>query len=200
MATAIVTVFFSLLGDIGFNVPLQWQLHWPPDTPASDVIRLDRKFSLAKDHSLGPAVATVLVKPDPRALYYSPYAHEWPTIDGIPSTTVHDDAQRVAASGNWLVVQDRQGRYQLFDLWVTDDKLATDSTIQTTAFLLSLDAVNDVLAHEHVGPLTDADFRTFEELMAERERRRVTWSLVGLAVGMAPLAVAVLVMLLVRRR
>lgn len=190
MATAIVTVFFSLLGDIGFDVPLAWQLHWPPDTPATQVIRLDREFSLAKD-PLWPGAYTILVAPDYVSLYYAGHKQEWPRVDGMSSITIHHDAQRVAGAPNWIVIQDSQGRYRVMNLSVQNPH-PTDEP--------SLDAVNDHLSRHGVGPLTDADFRTFEELMAERERRRVTWSLVGLAVGVLPLAVAVMVMLLVRRR
>lgn len=190
-------LLLTLLAAVGLGPQPSPGFGYGQDTPASDVIRLGGGYSLAKDHSLGPTAPTVVVEPS-HPVPYLGIARGWPTIDGIPNSVIRDDAQRVAISGNWLVVQDQQGMYQIIDLRVAKRDFADGSTSRTILLLHSLDAVNGALTQEHTGPVSDADFRTFEELVAERERRRVTWSLAGVAAGVAPLAMAVLVVL--RRR
>lgn len=165
--------------------------HRIPDTPASDVVLLRHPYVMAKDHSLGPGAPTELVERGRcRGQIWIGLDWGWVCSDGLTCPTICGDAQQIAVVGTWLVVRDRQGQCLAFDTTKQD----YDPSPPTT-----LDGVNDHLARYGVGPLTDADFRTFEELMAERERRRVTWSLVGLAVGLTPLAVVVLVVF-VRRR
>ncbi len=154
----------------------------PPDTPASDVVRIKSPYALAKDRSRGPNPPTELVSPYPALVMCTP-PRGWVQLNGQLMRTEWDDVDRVTMSGDWLVSQDRQGRYHMFDL--TGPSTCPHS-------MSSLADANDQLARRGCAPVFDVDFRTFEELADERGRRRVKWSLVGLAVGILPLAGVVL--------
>jgi hypothetical protein len=187
MTGPIWTGILTLLAAVGLD--RQQDDGLPPDTPPSDLVILRYPYAVAKDSTKGSTAPTELIELNNCHLWNCGFHFDWVYFDGLPRPTLNPDAHQTAVVGSWLVVKDRQGQCYTFDM-----AGAGDSSPST-----NLDGVNDHLARHGVGPLTDTDFRTFEELMAERERRRVTWSLVGLAVGVAPLAVAVVVMF-VRRR
>ena len=152
--------------------PISGSVYVPPDTPASDVVHIRSPYALAKDHSRGPNPPTELVGPYPRNIGCLP-PPAWVYQNGEPMLTVLGDAERVALTGNWLISQDRMGRYIGFGLSEPHALRPSDS---------SLDDVNAQLAEHGVPPVSDADFRTFEQWAEERDRRKATQLLTGLSV------------------
>ncbi len=167
----------------------EW-LYATPDTPASDLVMLRYPYAVAKDHSLGPNARTELVKCDDfRRPFFCGISSDWVVVGGVERPTIFFDTHQTATVGMWLVVRDRQGKCYTFDTTNREKSSAMTDLAGVNAYLTSVGAP----------PVSDADFRTFEELADERSRRRVKWSLVGLAIGILPLAGVVLVAM-VRRR
>ena len=145
---------------------------------------------MAKDHALGPNAPTELIACDKCYMWKCGPRFDWVRVDGLERPAVCDDAHQTALSGPWLLIRDTAGR--CFTL---------DTTNMDRAFAFTdLAGVNAYLARVGASPVSDADFRTFEELADARGRRRVKWSLVGLAITLGPLVGLVLVVIVRRRR
>ena len=160
-----------------------------PDTPPSDVVILRFPYAVAKNHSLGPTAPTELVDLDSCWFGKTRYHSDWVYYDGKGRGTKALDAYQTAVAGTWLIIRDRQGKYTAFDM--------ADDGGHFTYPNPNLVEVNAKLAEASVGPVSDADFRTFEEWRDERDRRRATMTcsgLAGIAVGWALVVGAALVM------
>lgn len=156
-------------------------LNRPPDTVASDVVLLHYPYVVAKNHSLGPTAPTELVDLDSCWWGKKRYSSDWVYYNGKRRGTTKRDAHQTAIVGTWLVIRDHQGKYSAFDMASSD----------WHSPVFSLADVNIQLAETGVGPVSDADFRTFEELADERDRRKATRSVVVLsAVALGWLVVA----------
>ena len=158
------------------------------DTPDSQMVRLGGPYALVKKNAGSPAE---LVGPFNVPLWFcGVWPAHWSVLNGQETSLISASADRSAVSGRWFVSQSLNGRYGAVNLASGDD-FAADQP--------SLDAVNSLLAKDGLPPLTDADLRTFEEHVAERERRKLALSgggLAGIAVGWA----VVVGVLVVRRR
>lgn len=167
MTGPIVTLLVSLFDTAGLFQPQPWLTGWTdtlPETPAADVVRLKPPYALVKHHSKGSNPPTELVGPYPD-LVLGALPRTSARLAGRTMVTECDDAEWSVVSGDWLVIQDRQGHYVAFDL----SKQYAPSLSEA-----SLDAVNAHLAEHGVTPVSDADFRTFEQWAEERDRLRRT--------------------------
>lgn len=169
---------------------LYWQVEsWvmrTPETPGSDVVVLCFPHAVAKNHKLGPTAPTEVVDLDACWWGKKRYDSDWVYYNGKRRGSEYHDVDKTAVAGTWLIIRDKQGKYIAFDMAAGSDPYRQYS---------SLDRVNSDLARHGVGPVSDADFRTFEELAEERERRKVTWygtTLALIALGWAVVLVAVM--------
>ncbi len=157
------------------------------DTPAADVVRLRFPHDLAKDHSRGPTAPTVLVVPSsPFPVPLERWEPEWPRINGRPHDVVCHDVHRLAVVAGCTIVQHRSGGFSVYSQFGSG-RVSIDFN--------TLEEVNNQLIPHGITLVSDADFRTFEELADERDRRKVTrcWTmLASIAVGWAAVVVAVM--------
>jgi hypothetical protein len=116
------------------------------------------------------------------------------------SEAVTTNFRRVAVADKFLVFEGLQGEYFALTGYGRPDPCETIGTVTVMTVPGSLDETNSALAAEGVRRVSDSDFHTFEELAEEQDRRRVIWSLVGLAVGIVPLAGVVLLAMVWRRK
>lgn len=179
MTEFVISVLLTVAPALGPE--MQAWLNRPPDTPASDVVILRFPYAAVKNHTLGPTAPTELV--DLEACWFGKkrYASDWVYYDGKRRGTIKRDAHQVAVVGTGWVVRDRQGKYSAFDMTSSDWHFP----------VFSLADLNIQLTETGVSPVSDADFRTFEQWADERDRRRTTRSLAVLsAVSPGWLAVA----------
>lgn len=148
-----------------------------PDTPDSHVVRLRPPYALAVHPAWEIPGSAMLIRP---GMKFDPDCGR-PSVSGVTmdgDTTIHVvyAVERAAVTGNWFVARYSDKWYCLLRL---DDPNAEPSRPE------GLREVNRLLADDGCGPLSDADFRTFEEWRDERdrtrERKRLTLTSGGLA-------------------
>lgn len=189
MTDFVISVLMTVAPSLGAQVE-SWLMR-TPDTPGSDVVVIRFPYAVAKNHKLGPTAPIEVVDLDVCWFGKQRYKQDWVYYNGKRRGSEYHDVDKTAVAGTWLIIRDRQGKYEAFDM-------AKNGSYPYRQHC-SLDEVNTDLAQFDVAPVSDADFRTFEELAEERERRKVTRCGVVLsviAVGWA----AVVVVVMWRRR
>ena len=198
MTGPFATLLLSLLNVVGFDRALEWGIHYPDDGPPYVLCWMRYPYLLVRAPAVGGGFTSRLMRvrqaSDPARIGSDDLLTNTdvpgPRIDGKDTIPVADEVLRIAVKGDFVVAEWLLGGYVVRSL----------NNQHSTRYLCGdLDDVNSELAKADTPPITDADFRTFEELAEERSRLRVGSSLCGLAIGILPLAGVVLVAVIRRR-